>query len=88
MQFALLTHPFPDGYITADGLAKYFAKKGKTKSMPDPQCFIDAGKRANINPLFIVASCAVETGWCEVSSWMNGSGTWKDPSNGKTLYNA
>lgn len=87
-QFALLTHPYPDGYITADGLAKYFAKKGKTKSMPDPQCFIDAGKKANINPLFIVASCAIETGWCEVSSWMNGSGQWKDPSNGKTLYNA
>lgn len=88
MQFALLTHPFPDGYITADGLAKYFAKKGKTKSMPDPQCFIEAGKKSGVNPLFIVASCAVETGWCEVSNWMNGSGKYKDPNNGKTLYNA
>lgn len=86
-QFALLTHPYPDNYITADGIAKYFAKKGKTKQMPDPQCFIDAGKAAGVNPLFVIASCAVETGWC-TSNFMSGSGVYKDPSNGKTLYNA
>lgn len=87
VQFAILTHPFPDRYITAEGIEKYFAKK-KKKNMPSGQSFIDAGKKGNVNPLFLVASCAIETGWCEASSWMNGSGMWKDPSNGNTLYNA
>ncbi len=88
MQFCVLDeNVFPDNYLTAEGFDKYFAKKGK-KHMPNGAAWIQAGKLSGANPLFIMASCAVETGWCEASSWMNGSGRWKDPSNGKTLYNA
>ena len=87
LQFAILTHPLPDEYVTAEGIDTYFKKKGKTSTMPKGYSFIEASKRSGVKPFFIIASLAGESGWAS-SFWMNGSGTWKDPSNGKPIYNA
>lgn len=87
LQFMTIENCFPDGLVTAEMIDAFLKHKKKTKYMPTGAAFVEAGKRSNINPLWLVIHTAQETGWCERSSWMNEQSDRYFDSQGRRVYN-
>lgn len=54
---------------------------------PRGEVWIEAGKRSGLNPLFLIAHCAGETGWCS-ANWTNYNGKFKSKDGKNHLFNA
>lgn len=87
LQFMVIENCFPDGLVTAEMIDAFLQHKKKTRFMPTGKAFIEAGKRSNINPLWLVIHTAQETGWCEASSWMNEQSDRYFDDQGRRVYN-
>lgn len=80
--------------ITADQMniiLDYWASKNGTPFKGNGQLFIDASKQSGLDPVYILAHAAVESGWGKQSMSHNyfGIGAFdSNPSNGHTYGNA